>query len=57
VVLLISEKACADDAQKNAKTTYPTLVREVAPHLQIHNCLKIIKERRRKIGCGSQMGA
>jgi hypothetical protein len=33
------------------------LVREGAPHQQTCNCLKIIKERRGKIGRGSQMGA
>jgi hypothetical protein len=29
----------------------------VTPHQQIHNCLKILKQRRRKIGPGFQMGA
>jgi hypothetical protein len=31
--------------------------REGAPHQQIRNCLEILKERRRKIGRGSQIGA
>jgi hypothetical protein len=35
----------------------PDLIRGGAPYQQTCNCLKIIKERRRKIGCGPQMGA
>jgi hypothetical protein len=42
---------------KNWKLQIRLLVREGALHQQTHNFLKIIKERRRKIGCGSQMGA
>jgi hypothetical protein len=42
---------------KNLKLQTSPLVREGAPHQQARNCLKIIKERRGKIGRGSQMGA
>jgi hypothetical protein len=42
---------------KNWKLQTRLLVSEGAPHQQIRNCLKIIQERRRKIGCGSEMCA
>jgi hypothetical protein len=32
------------------------LVREGAPHKETRNCLKIIEEKKGKIGHGSQMG-
>jgi hypothetical protein len=51
------EKDCAGDAQQKLKTIEPTFRQKRRPHQQIRNCLKIIKERRKKIGCGSQMGA
>jgi hypothetical protein len=41
----------------NLKLQTRPLVRQGAQHQQISNCLKIIKERRRKVGHGSQMGA
>jgi hypothetical protein len=43
-------------ASKNRKLQIRLLVREGAPHQQICNRLKIIKERR-KTGRGFQMGA
>jgi hypothetical protein len=43
--------------QTNWKLQIRLLVREGASHNQIRNWLKIIKERRRKIVSGSQMGA
>jgi hypothetical protein len=42
---------------KNWKVQTRLLVREGVLHQQTRNCLKIIKERMGKIGCGSQMGA
>jgi hypothetical protein len=52
------EKDSAGEAQKQLKTTDRPLVRESAPHKQPRNCLKkIIKQRRRNVGRGSQMGA
>jgi hypothetical protein len=54
---LKSEKGCAGDALQKLKTTDPTAVRGGAPHQQTRNCLKMIKERRGKIGRRSQMGA
>jgi hypothetical protein len=41
----------------NWKLQARSLVKEGAPHQQTRNCLKIIKERRGKIGRGTQMGA
>jgi hypothetical protein len=43
--------------QAKIKLQTRLLVREGAPHQQTRNCLKINKERRKKIGRGSQMGA
>jgi hypothetical protein len=51
------DKGCAGDAQQKLKTTDPTYRQRGCPHQQIQNCLKIIKERRGKNGCGSQTGA
>jgi hypothetical protein len=53
---LRSEKGCAGYALQKLKLQPRLLIREGAS-LQTTNCLKIIKERRRKIGRGSQMGA
>jgi hypothetical protein len=44
---LRSKKGCAGDARQKLKTT----------DQQTRTCLKIIKERKGKIGRGSQMGA
>jgi hypothetical protein len=45
------EKDCTGDVHKQ-------LTSDRVPHVNKHlNCLKIIKERRRKIGHGSQMSA
>jgi hypothetical protein len=57
---LRSEKGCAGDAQQKLKTKNLTsrhTTHHTTPHQQTHNCLKIIKERKRKIGFGPQMGA
>jgi hypothetical protein len=48
---------CAGDARQTLKLQTRLPVREGAPHQQTRNCLKIIKERRGKIGRRSQMGA
>jgi hypothetical protein len=53
-VRLRLEKDCAGEVQLILQTQ--PLDREGSPHKQTRNCLKIIKERRRKIGLGSQMG-
>jgi hypothetical protein len=54
---LRSEKGCTGDARQKLKLQTRLLVKEGAPYQQTRNCLKIIKEKRRKIGWGSQMGA
>jgi hypothetical protein len=54
---LRSEKSCSGDARQKLKIPDPTSRQRGRPHQQTRNCLKIIKERRGKIGCGSQMGA
>jgi hypothetical protein len=46
LVRLKSEKGCAGDARQKLKTTYPTSVREGAPHQQTRNCLKINEKRK-----------
>jgi hypothetical protein len=45
-------KAALSVPSKNLKIQTRLLVREGAPHQQIRNCLKIIKERRRTLGRG-----
>jgi hypothetical protein len=50
-------KASLAMCSKKCKLQERLLVREGAPHQQTRNCLKIIKEKRGKIGCWSQMGA
>jgi hypothetical protein len=51
------ERRCAGEAQQQLKTTDPTSRQRGRPHRQIRDFLKIVKERRRKTGRGSQMGA
>jgi hypothetical protein len=52
------EKGCVGDSQQKLKNYRPDFSSErPPPHQQIRNCLKIIKERRRKFGRGSEMGA
>jgi hypothetical protein len=46
---LRSEKGCVVVAQQKLKTTDPTSRQRGRPTQQIRNCLKIIKERRKKI--------
>jgi hypothetical protein len=53
---LRSEEGCAGDAQQKLKPQTQLFVREGAPHQQISNYLKIIKERL-KISCRPHMGA
>jgi hypothetical protein len=42
------EKGCAGDAQQKLKLQIQLHVREGAPHQQIRNCVKIIKEGKEK---------
>jgi hypothetical protein len=52
-----AEKGCTGDAQQKLETTDPTSRQRGRPHQQIHNCVKITKERKKKIGRETQMGA
>jgi hypothetical protein len=54
---LRSEKGCAGDARQKLKITDPTSRQIGRPTSTNPNCLKIMKERRRKISGGSHMGA
>jgi hypothetical protein len=51
------EKALAGNAQQQLKTPDPTSRQRESPHKETRNCLKVFKERTRKIGRGSQMVA
>jgi hypothetical protein len=50
-------KAALAMPRKNWKLQTRLLIREGAPHQQTRDCLKLIKERKIKIGRGSRMGA
>jgi hypothetical protein len=55
---LRSEKGCAGDDRQKLKRTDPTSRQRGRPTQQTRNCQKkIIKERKEKIGRGSQMCA
>jgi hypothetical protein len=55
---LRSEKGCAGDALQELKTTDKSSRQRGRPTpKKTRRCLKIIEERRGKIGGGSQMGA
>jgi hypothetical protein len=51
------EKDCFGEGQKQLKITDPTSRHRGRPTSTTCNCLKIIKERKKKIGRWSQMGA
>jgi hypothetical protein len=51
------EKGCAGNAKQKLKTKEPTSRQRGRPTSTNRNCLKVMKEKRRKIGRGSQMGA
>jgi hypothetical protein len=56
-IVMSPEKDCAGKAQLTIENYRPDLSSERANRIKNRTCLKLIKERRRKIGRGSQMGA